>query len=159
MTKNQIALRKQLEDERANREREFEARRSNMADEGIKRDQNTETGRHNLVTESQSHLDLRERARSNRANEGLKRQDIGVNLARLQETNRANLVNEQLNRDKLSQDRSLKQSELDINQQRVDNTKAIEEQKLAQAERFKIADLGMQTARTAVDIVDAFIPF
>lgn len=96
MTNNQIAYWQLLETQRANRTREQETNRSNVAQEGLRRQEIAETGRHNYATEQLSLQDLTEKARSNRANESIKAQSNAIESGKLSETHRTNVANESL---------------------------------------------------------------
>lgn len=87
MTANQIAYQRNLEDMRANQEREKENYRSNVAKE-------SETNRHNLADELNTYRNYMENARSNLAQEAIGRANVGVARDRNEETLRHNVATE-----------------------------------------------------------------
>lgn len=86
MTQNQINYQSLLENTRANKAREGETNRANLAQEELKRRELIEANRHNLVSEGETH-------RSNVARESEANRS---NLAKELETNRHNLATENI---------------------------------------------------------------
>lgn len=93
MTANQIAYQRSLEEGRANRAREIETNRTNLANEGLKLQEVQEVHRSNVVREEETKRSNiakeTEAERSNRAKEN-------IDYLRLQETRRSNAAQEQL---------------------------------------------------------------
>jgi len=98
MTQNQIAYFNAIEQKRHNQMVENETQRANMAKEALdKRNQNINRA-HYVRADYET-------GRANRAQEKLKETAIGVDYAKLAETQRSNLANEEINRFRARSDR------------------------------------------------------
>lgn len=120
MTHNQINYWTLRETQRANRSKELETNRHNLATEDQSRQElveasrsnrareaetvrhnvasESETYRHNAATEAQEANDLLERSRSNRAQESLKRTENLIKQQSVNESVRSNMANEVIGR-------------------------------------------------------------